>query len=142
MDAKVDRSNALILAHFQSTLVIVEESLSARSIEYRSYPPLDFSSLCSSGHDSGDAGVWIGLASYFQARALSAAEKSQSTLRIVIAEHHPMASKDQAILDAADSLSRETQVIFHSSLTDSVLRHFGGEEIGWEWKSKTSFLIR
>jgi hypothetical protein len=129
-DAKANGSNGLILAHFKSTLAEIEESLRTRSIEYKSYLPLDFSSLCGQSDAAGDRDVWVGLASYFQSKAFSAAKTSKSSLHILIAEHHPMASRDQALLDAARSLPCATQVIFHSSLTDPVLQHFGTDKIG------------
>lgn len=129
LDAKRDQSNALILAHFKSTLARVEERLRSRSVEYRSYLPLDFSSLCFRDHEGGSTSVWVGLASYFQARSLSPVDQSRSSLRILIAEHHPMVSRDQAILNAAASLFCKAQVVFHIALTDPLLNHFGGDRI-------------
>jgi hypothetical protein len=77
--------------------------------------------------------VWVGLASHFQARpsAPSSApmEQSRSALRILVAEHHPLASRDEAVLDAARSLACEAQVIHYTSLTDPLLNHFGGDRI-------------
>lgn len=125
-EANANGSNALVLAHFQSTLTEVEASLRVRRIEYTSYLPLDFSSLCSRGHGSS---VWAGLASYFQTRVLSPSEKSHSSLRILIAEHHPMASKDQTLIEVTGSMSCHAQVIFHSSLDDPILDHFGGDRL-------------
>ena len=122
-------SNALILAHFQSTLDAVEASLRARRIEYKSYLPLDFSSLCAGRHSFTASNVWAGLASYFQARALSPSEKSHSSLSILLAEHHPLASRDRAVMDAAGSVPCSAQVIFHSSLRDPILEHFGGDRL-------------
>jgi hypothetical protein len=129
LDARADLSNALILAHFKSTLAIVEDRLRTRSIEYKSYQPFDYSSLCFRGHDAESTSVWVGLASYFQARAPSPAEQSRSSLRVLIAEHHPMVSRDQALIDAARSLSCNAQMIHHTSLTDPLLSHFGGDRI-------------
>jgi hypothetical protein len=129
LEARADLSNALVLAHFKSTLAIVEGRLRERSIEYKSYLPLDFSSLCFRGHDTESTSVWVGLASYFQPHSLALAEQSRSSLRILVAEHHPMVSRDQALLDAARSLSCKAQVIQHTSLTDPLLNHFGGERI-------------
>jgi hypothetical protein len=129
LDARAGLSNALVLTHFKSTLAIVEDRLRSRSIEYRSYLPLDFSALCFRGHDTKATSVWVGLASYFQARSLSQAEQSRSSLRILVAEHHPMVSRDQAVFDAARSLACNAQVIQHTSLTDPLLKHFGGDMI-------------
>lgn len=129
LDAAADRSNALILAHFKTTLTTVEDRLNARSIEYKSYSPLDFSSLCPRAFESESASIWVGNASHFQARSLPPAERSRSSLRILIAEHHPIASRDQALLDAASSMSCNAEVIYHTSLTDPLLLHFGGEKL-------------
>ncbi|HXU38759.1 MAG TPA: hypothetical protein VN937_20560 [Blastocatellia bacterium] len=132
-DARADLSNALILTHFKSTLSIVEGLLSARGIDYKSYSPLDFSALCFRGHDTGSPSVWIGLASHFQARSSAPSsarmEQSRPALRVLVAEHHPLASRDEAVLDAARSLACDAQVIHYTSLTDPLLNHFGGERI-------------
>lgn len=132
-DARADLSNALILAHFKSTLSIVEGLLSKRAIDYKSYSPLDFSALCFRGHDPASTSVWVGLASHFQAHgsATSGAtmDQSRSAVRILVAEHHPLAPRDEAVLDAARSLACDAQVIHYTSLTDPLLNHFGGDRI-------------
>jgi hypothetical protein len=98
LDAAAHRSNALILAHFKTTLTKVEDRLAERSIEYKSYSPLDFSSLCPRAFAAESPSIWVGLASHFQARSLPPAEHSASSLCILVAEHQPMAPKDQALL--------------------------------------------
>lgn len=132
-DARADLSNVLILAHFKSTLSILEDCLSARAIDYKSYSPPDFSALCFRGHDTESTSVWVGLASHFQARSSEASsarmEQSRSALRILVAEHYPLASRDEAVLDAARSLACDAQVIHYTSLTDPLLNHFGGDRI-------------
>jgi preprotein translocase subunit SecA len=128
-DAEAGGSNVLILAHFKDTLAILEEALRTRSIEYKTFLTLDFSSLCSRRVDAASPGLWVGLASYFESRSLSAADKFQPPVQILAAEHHPLASKDQALLDVARSLPCEARVIFHSSLMDPLLTHLGGEKI-------------
>src|SRR5262245_58152509 len=88
-EAMAGGSNVLVLwlAHFNSTLAIVEGKLRAHSIEYKSYLPLDFSSLCP--QDGAGPSVWVGLASYFQSKALSPPKRSPKSLEILIIEHHP-----------------------------------------------------
>lgn len=129
LDARAELSNALILAHFKSTLAVVEDRLRARAIEFRSYTSFDFLSLCFRGHDANATGVWVGLASYFQPRSPAPAQHSRSSLRILISEHHPMVSRDDAVLEAARSLACNPNVINHTSLTDPLLKHFGGDRI-------------
>src|SRR5262249_4516069 len=120
VDATARGSNVLVLAHFNSTLGIVEGKLRARSIEYKSFLPLDFSSLCP--QDDAPPSVWVGQASYFQSKALSPQKRSQKSLEILIVEHHPMASRDRAIVEASSSVGCARRGVFHSSLTDPVLQ--------------------
>lgn len=133
LDARAELSNALILAHFKSTLSIVEGRLSARAINYKAFSPLDFSTLCFRGHDTTSTSVWVGLASYFQARSSAPSpasiKQSRRALLILVAEHHPLASRDEAVLDAARSLACDAQVTHYTSLTDPLLNHFGGDRI-------------
>lgn len=129
LEARADLSNALVLTHFKSTLAIVEARLRASEIEYTEYQPFDFSSLCFRGHEGESTAVWVGLASYFQARSSAPVEHSPSALRILIAEHHPMLTRDKAPLEVARSLTCDAQVIHYTSLTDPLLNHFGGDRI-------------
>ena len=56
-------------------------------------------------------------------------DQSRSALRILVAEHHPLVSRDEAVLDAARSLACDAQVFHYTSLTDPLLNHFGGDRI-------------
>ena len=129
LDAGADRTNVLVLAHFKTTLEKIEDALNARSIEYRSYSQLDFSSLCGRGFDTDGTGIWVGQASHFKPRSLPPSDHSPSLLRILVAEHHPMASRDEALLDAAGSLSCDAPVTYHTSMSDALMMHFGGERL-------------
>ena len=40
-----------------------------------------------------------------------------------------MAPKDQALIDAASSLSCDAQVTYHTSMSDALMMHFGGERL-------------
>lgn len=46
-----------------------------------------------------------------------------------MAEHHPLPARDQAIIDAAQNLPRETRICFHAALTDPLLVYFGAGQI-------------
>src|SRR5437764_14518263 len=76
LEATADQSNALILAHFKTTLASVEDRLNARSVEYKSYSLPDFSSLCPRGFNTERPSIWVGQASHFKARALPPIERS------------------------------------------------------------------
>lgn len=128
LDATANHSSALILAHFKTTLAAVEDRLNARSIEYKSYSQFEFSSLCLRQLDETPT-IWVGQASHFKARSNPPIERSRSSLFILVAEHHPMAARDQALLDAANSLSCKSQVTYHTSLSDGLMMHFGGERL-------------
>lgn len=124
--AQNDDENVLIIAHFESTLAAVETKLRARSTTYHSFFSNDYPALCSSGSRK----VWLALASYFQAHNSATLEKpADAPLAVLVAEHHPMASKDRALLESLSGLPCRARIVFHVALTDALLTHFGGEKL-------------
>jgi preprotein translocase subunit SecA len=46
-------------------------------------------------------------------------------LEIIVAEHHPIQSRDQELIEAAAKLACPAQLTFYFSLDDPVMKHFG-----------------
>jgi hypothetical protein len=122
-------SDILLLAHFDEMVRRIETALRAESITYRPYSAFDDSVLFLPGRTEGQS-VWVGLARNFHPRAAGTpASADARALSIIVAEHHPLPARDQAIIDAAQALPRDTRICFHAALTDALLVHFGSEEI-------------
>lgn len=118
--------NILLLSHFQSTLSTLEYLLRDRGIAYQKFNPFDSNRLCSVTSRT----AWVGLARAFQApNALNEQNAPTEHVQIVIAEHHPRQSKDQAIIEAAAKLGCVSEVCFYFSLDDALLKYFNGESI-------------
>jgi len=125
--------NVLVLAHFEGGLAIVETALRTRPIEFREFSLFDSSKLCST-HTDGAGKVWAGLARAFQPPKTrgpdkSAAARSGIPLKIVVAERHPLRSRDEQLIQAAATVACQTQLTFHISLDDSLLANFGARSI-------------
>jgi preprotein translocase subunit SecA len=119
-------SNILLLSHFQSTLSTLEHLLRERGIAYQKFNAFDSNRLCSVASRT----AWVGLARTFQSpNALSSQTAPTGRLQIVIAEHHPRQSKDQAVIDAAAKLGCVSEVSFYFSLDDALLKYFNGESV-------------
>lgn len=118
--------NVLVLSHFPVTLTKLIRLLSGAGIQHRSYASFDAPQLC----EAAPGTVWVGLARSFQAPpALHVTGTNKAQLKILVLEHHPRRSKDQALLDFAEKLSCAPEVCFHFSLDDPLLLHFSGETI-------------
>lgn len=117
--------NVLVLAHFSETLRAVESSLNSVDVKFQTFTLFDSSMICS-GLASGN--VMVGMA-----RALQPAnvllQQGHSTVRVIVAEHHPKATNDQHIIDIVEKLPCHAEVQFHTSLDDPLLRHFGGDKL-------------
>ena len=118
--------NVLVVAHFEGTLSAAAAALRERGIEHRSGSSLEPSSLCGAG-----ASVWLALAAHLRKPEphASAAAGGSERLRVVVAEHHPLASRDRAIVEAVRALPCAARVTFHAALTDPLFSRFGGERI-------------
>jgi hypothetical protein len=124
--AASNRQNVLLLAHFETTLSALSEPLRGYGVEYERFSLFDSTALCA----GATAKVWVGPARAFQAPKTFPLERvSSSPLQIIVAEHHPKQSRDQAIIEAANGLSCPGELCFHFSLDDPLLKHFGGPSL-------------
>jgi hypothetical protein len=139
--AKAGSSNVLLLAHFEGTLANVEAALRAHSIEIKRFSQFDSSVLCSPSLDSTGK-VWSGLARSFQATHAGGSDDWGATrlrspvetpfqipLQIIVAEHHPLLSKDEHLIQAAATITCEAQLTVHIALDDPLLTNFGARSI-------------
>jgi preprotein translocase subunit SecA len=116
----------LVLAHFEATLAVLTESLRVNGVSYQRFSLFDATRLCAGSSPV----VWVGLAREFQAPSVLPAPTSPSRgIQIIVAEHHPKQSRDQAVIDAALSLPCPSGMCFHFSLDDPLLLHFNGDSI-------------
>jgi preprotein translocase subunit SecA len=128
--AAVEGANVLLLAHFEETLSALGSMLRARSVEHRTHFGDDASALCAEGRADEAPKVWLALAAHFRAQGLATAGGArQSRVLILVAEHHPLAPRDEAVLEAASRVPCRNEVVFHAALTDALLKRFGGERL-------------
>jgi preprotein translocase subunit SecA len=130
-EASSAHQNVLLLAHFETTLAEIEAELFRRSIQIQRLASIEFLTLCSSPVPT----LWSGLARSFPAPrhtsndwgATKFSQTGQSVfpLNIIVAEHYPLRSRDEQLVDAAAGIACEAQLTFHLSLDDPLLINFG-----------------
>lgn len=119
-------NNVLVLSHFAGALTKLIHRLTDAKIQHRSYSTYDVAQLC----EVAPGTVWVGTARAFQPPPrLHTSGPNKAGLNILILEHHPRRSKDQALLDFAARLACEPEVRFYFSLDDPLLLHFNGNSI-------------
>lgn len=119
-------NNVLVLSHFPVALTKLIRSLTDANIQHRSYSAYDVAQLC----EAAPGTVWVGTARAFQPPStLHASGPNKAGLKVLVLEHHPRRSKDQALLDFAAQLTCEPEVRFYFSLDDPLLLHFNGTSI-------------
>jgi preprotein translocase subunit SecA len=122
--------NVLLLAHFEGTLAGLETALRTRRIEHQRFATSISSMLCRVNSD-GSGKIWAGRADAFlPSNTLGAKDPhrrdtSPELLEIIVADHHPLRSKDEPLVKTAASLACQSQITFHISLDDPLLVHFG-----------------
>jgi preprotein translocase subunit SecA len=123
-------TNVLLLAHFEETLSALGSMLRARAVQFQTHFNDDGSALCADAHGDEAPRLWLTTASHFGARGSALPSDSPTTgVLVLVAEHHPLASKDSAVLDAAARVPCRSKIIFHTALTDALLMHLGGERL-------------
>jgi preprotein translocase subunit SecA len=124
-DVQANRRSVLVLSHFESTLARLSSALRQKGIEHERFSSLNPAELCLSAPGK----VWFGSASAFRVASELTSPAVGSALEIIVAEHHPMHSRDKFVVDAASKLSCNAQLSFYFSLDDPVMKHFGAETI-------------
>ncbi|HEV7475243.1 MAG TPA: hypothetical protein VGN90_14415 [Pyrinomonadaceae bacterium] len=123
--AQANGHSVLLLSHFESSLASLVAALRGQGINYQAFSSLNPSELCANPPGK----VSLSAARTFQVPKQMTAANGSSVVEIMVAEHHPMHSRDQEIVDAAAKLVCKTELTFYFSLDDPVMKHFGAETI-------------
>jgi preprotein translocase subunit SecA len=123
--ARLAGRSVLVLSYFEATLSRLSNQLREKGISHDQFSAFNPAELCAA--TSGK--VWLGSAMAFQVANTTPATSTGRNLAIIVAEHHPMQSRDQQVIDSAKRLACEGDLCFHFSLDDPVMRHFGAETI-------------
>jgi preprotein translocase subunit SecA len=123
--ARLDGRSVLLLSYFEATLSRLSTLLQEKGISHDRFSALNPAELCASS--SGK--VWLGSALAFHVGQAASPAGAGKRLEIIVAEHHPMQSRDQQVVDSAKRLTCEGRLCFHFSLDDPVMKHFGSETI-------------
>lgn len=125
LTAQESGHNVLLLSHFESSVSRIASFFREKGINHERFFSLIPAELCSSAQGK----VWLGLARAFQLANEESSAGESSGLKIVVAEHHPMFSRDQEIIDAATQLASNAEITFYLSLDDPVMKYFGADPI-------------
>jgi preprotein translocase subunit SecA len=117
--------SVLVLSHFEATQARIATLLQLKSVRFERFASLNPSDLCS----SATARVWLGAARAFRVEQASRASANGAPLQIIVAEHHPLKSQDQQLVDAAGNLGCNGSLCFYFSLDDPLMRRFGANSI-------------
>ncbi len=123
--ARLDGHSVLLLSFFDATLSRLSNQLSEKGIGHDRFSIFNPAELCAS---SGGK-VWLGSALALNVGLATSLAASGTALEIIVAEHHPMQSRDQQVIDSAKRLACEGRLCFHFSLEDPVMKQFGTETI-------------
>lgn len=119
INARQDR-NVVVLSHFEKTRSEIASSLRALSVQFA--PFVDAAVLC----EPGTGKVWLGLANAFQSPGLVVNRDAGVAVEMIVAEHHPLYSKDRELIEAAEKLQCAVELTFYFSLDDPLVQRFGG----------------
>ena len=124
-DARTDGRSVLLLSYFDATLSRLSTQVQEKGISHDRFSAFNSAELCASS--SGK--VWLGSALAFNVAQATSPTVTGNKLEIIVAEHHPMQSRDQQVVDSAERLACEGHLCFHFSLDDPVMKLFGSETI-------------
>jgi hypothetical protein len=117
--------SVLLLSHFESSITLLAAGLREKGIGYERFSSLNPSELCANPR----ATIWLGSTRAFQVPNQSTTTFDGPVLEIKVAEHHPMQSRDQQIMNAAANMACQTALCFYFSLEDPLMKHFGADPI-------------
>jgi hypothetical protein len=127
-----DKGALIAIAHFPATLYSAAETLDSLGVSYRVfssvYERLDLKAKLLQPK-IGE--VTLALAELLPEPFVNDPYEldPRVNVQMIAIEHYPVASKDQKIIDLADSLPFPTKLEFHYSLDEPLLKIFQGEKI-------------
>jgi len=124
-DARLNGHSVLLLSYFEATLSRLSSLLQEKGISHDRFSAFNPAELCASSPGK----VWVGSALSLNVGQATSPAVAGGILEIIVAEHHPMQSRDQQIVDSAKRLACDGHLCFHFSLDDPLMRHFGSETI-------------
>jgi hypothetical protein len=125
VSAHFDGRGVLLLCHFDATLSRLSSMPREKEIGHDRFSTFNPSELCAGVQGK----VWMGSARAFQVASAMTSATTGKPLDVLVAEHHPLQSRDKAVIDAAANLACDGQLCFHFALDDPVLRYFGAVPI-------------
>ena len=127
--AEASGMGVLVIAYFQDTLQTLEEEFRSRGIAFQRRAPLDAHDFCSTGGRAGSSCVWLLGASQLEYGIGTGTGSGDPDLHVIFAEHHPVYSRDHAVLQVAATLPCSSRIAFHTALDDAMMIRFGGERM-------------
>ena len=106
--ARLDGRSVLLLSYFGATLSLLSNLLREKGIDHDQFSTFNPAELCASTPGK----VWLGSALAFHVANPASAAVTGSVLEIIVAEHHPMQSRDQQLVDSAKKTVVRRQPMF------------------------------
>jgi hypothetical protein len=121
--------SVLVLAHFRTTLLDIDEMLASAGILHKIEDhPLNPSYFQSESPGSESGEVVLSLSEHIGRYAPQPSRESRNdTLEMIVVEHYPIEERDNLILSLAQALGLERPVQFLSCLEDPLFREFGSD---------------
>jgi preprotein translocase subunit SecA len=120
----------MLLAHFPTTLTEMAEQLARQGVPHqvaaRQISTKEVNSLADRGTERL---TQLGLVKQLQTDpfARQEVENEEGAIQILVAERHFLRKHDEEITDFARSLTRRSQITYHLSLEDPLMKIFAGE---------------
>lgn len=83
--------------------------------------------LCMIAEQSGCSVTAVSVADLRNAKPSGMSLGESHSLQILVGEHHPLLSHDEAIVESSRSLPFRCRIVFHASLDEPLMRVFAGE---------------
>jgi len=130
-EAAPDTAFILVLAHFPASLDELKQSLTEADIEHDGIGrTLSAGDLEQRRTTNGQPQVLVGLVRQLQPDPFpNPNPDEQARLEVLVSERHFVRRHDERVAEFVASLSRPSQVTFHLSLEDPLLRSIGGDWI-------------
>jgi hypothetical protein len=122
-----------LVAHFPSTFRHLESLLQSTSLAYETYPtPLDARRLAAIREYEAPFKVMLVLASVLplevrEENTILAA--SEIEVELIVAEHHPLPTQDDIVIELAKKLPYNCRLTFHEALDSTLMKFYGGDNM-------------
>jgi hypothetical protein len=128
-DAAATGKVVMVIAFFDEALRTIEAEMRSRGIAFQTKASPEGGAFSGASSPGDSSKVWLLSASQIEPGGGSEPVGGRPDLYAILVEHHPLLSRDRAVLESIAGLPFGVRITCHTALDEPFMNRFGGDKI-------------